>query len=434
VRKPSPELLRRLRRAAASTGFGLLVFVVALYVWFPYDRAKELAINVAAGQGLDLEIESVGPAFGIGLTFTNIHGKTRPTTGKSTRFSIESASVKRSLFSTLFFWSTPTYLVSLDAFGGHIDLSQSGSLGKKAPFRVEVSVRDVKLSDVPGIRESLNLPVTGTLGLEVDLATPTGKLATSKGALSFSCAACVLGDGKTPLKVEGNPFLGGGLTLPKVRVGDLRGEVAVENGTGKLKNVEAKSPDVELALEGDVQLRDPVGGSLVNAYLRFKLSDAFLKSAGTLQTLLQMAAAGGRRPDGGYGLRVGGRFLGLTTSLSPTSQLGGPAPPTRPSPRPGITQAYPPPPPPSQPPVPMPSEAPPPPSAMEMPQPPPPPQMPPAPVPVGAPPTTVEIPAPSGATGTLSGPAPVADPTVVVGAPAGEAPPAPPPPAAEEAQ
>ncbi|MDB4979292.1 MAG: hypothetical protein JWM82_44, partial [Myxococcales bacterium] len=353
MKKPSPETLRRLRRAGIGTGFGLLVFIVALYVWFPYDRAKEVAVNMAAAQNLDVEIESAGPAWGLGIAFTNIRVKTRPTsaTAKPSRFTIDRATVTTSLLSVVFsvFGSPPPVTLTLDAFGGHVELSQRGQLGKKAPFSIEVTARDVDVAQIPGIRETLNLPVTGTLRLDVDIGAPTGRLAVAKGAISFTCAACVVGDGKTPLKVEGNPFLGGGLTLPKVRVGDLHGEVAIDNGVAKLKNVESKSPDLELALEGELQLRDPFANSLLNAYLRFKMTDAFLRTAGTVQTLLQMAGASGRRPDGAYGLRLTGRVVAPSTVLSPTSQLGGATPSSTypsatPPPRPGIPPAYVPPP------------------------------------------------------------------------------------------
>src|SRR5437016_2874798 len=150
----SPETLRRLRRAGTSSAVGLFVFIVALYVWFPYDRAKEVAINLLAAQNLDVEIESAGPAWGVGVTFSNIRVKTRPTTAnaKPTRFSIEHASVTTSIFSMLFS-SSPQLTISLDAFGGHIGFTQSGSPGntRKQPFSVEITARDVKLAEVPGI-------------------------------------------------------------------------------------------------------------------------------------------------------------------------------------------------------------------------------------------------------------------------------------------
>src|SRR3954453_11569556 len=80
MKKPSPETLRRLRRAGLNSGIGLGVFVIVLYIWFPYERAKEVAINLAAAQNLDVEIESAGPAWGVGVSFSNIRVKTRPTT------------------------------------------------------------------------------------------------------------------------------------------------------------------------------------------------------------------------------------------------------------------------------------------------------------------------------------------------------------------
>jgi type II secretion system protein N len=433
MKKLSPEALRRLRLVGAKVGVFLFVFVVALYIWFPYDRAKEMAINMAAAQGIDVDIESAGPTFGVGISFSNIHVKTRPTTGKPTRFSIEKATVTTSVFSILLaeVTSSPVpYTITLDAFGGRVTLAQKGAPGKKGPFRVEITARDVSLAEVPGIREAINLPVTGTLKLDLDLASPTGKFANTKGDVSFLCGACVLGDGKTPLKVEGNAFLGGGLTLPKLRVGDLGGDIAIENGSAKLKGISAKSPDAEISLEGDVSMRDPLVSSMLNAYLRFKLSDAFLRSAGTVQTILQMAASSGRRPDGSYGVRISGRLGAPSMMLSAVAPVGGGSapPPMRPG-RPGIMPYTPPPPQQQQPQMmqppamPQPTEQPPPPPPVEQPPPPPPsPTEAPQPTPAGGAPPPPPPPPPEEA------PQPGAD------APASAQPPPGQPPPGEEAQ
>jgi hypothetical protein len=50
------ETLRRLRRPALFSLFGLVIFVVALYFSFPSERAKEVAIRAAAARDLDVEI------------------------------------------------------------------------------------------------------------------------------------------------------------------------------------------------------------------------------------------------------------------------------------------------------------------------------------------------------------------------------------------
>ncbi|HMC93760.1 MAG TPA: type II secretion system protein GspN [Polyangia bacterium] len=325
------DRLRRLRRIALFTGFGLVVFVVALYFSFPYQRAKEMAIRMASDKDLDVEIGSAGPAFGLGVTFHDIRVRTRPTTGKPTRFTVESARVSVSPLSL--FSSSKSYTVLLDAFGGQIEFSQSGTPGKKKPFQLAVYAKGVKMNELPGVRETINLPLVGTAKVDFEVASETGRFADATGEITFSCEGCVLGDGKSPLRVAGNPFLSGGLTLPRVRLDDLGGHVAIDKGVAKLQGVEAKSPDGEIALEGEVTLRDPVAMSTVNAYLRFKLSDAFLKQAANVQTILQMAAAQGKRADGFYGMRLSGRLGQLNPPLlSPTSPItSSPA-----GPRPGI--------------------------------------------------------------------------------------------------
>jgi type II secretion system protein N len=338
------DRLRRLRRVAFFGGFGLIVFVVALYFSFPYERAKDLAIRMAADKDLDVEIGSAGPSFGLGVTFRDIRVRTRPASGKPTRFTIESARVSLSPFALLS--SSKSYALSLSAFGGTIDFSQSGTPGKKAPFEILIHARDVKMSELPGVREAINLPLGGTAKFDLEIASKSGRFADATGEITFSCEGCVVGDGKSPLRVAGSAFLGGGLTLPRVRLGEFGGQVAIDKGVAKLQGVEAKSPDGELALEGEVTLRDPLALSSVNAYLRFKLSDPFLKQAATVQTILQMAGAQGKRPDGFYGMRLSGRLGQLNPPLlSPTSPIigsgsGSGSPPARPGTRASITPAF----------------------------------------------------------------------------------------------
>ncbi len=418
----SPDLLRRLRRPLLSGLFGLVVFIVALYFSFPSERAKEVAIRTAAARDLDLEIGSASPAFGLGVVFRDILVRTRPATGKPIRFTIESARLSVSPWSLLS--SSKTITVSLEAFGGHIDVTQTGAAGKKGPFELQIRAHDVRLGDLPGVRDAINLPLSGTAKLDLSILSPSGKLAEANGEITLSCDNVVIGDGKTPLKVAGNPFLSGGLTLPKLRLDDFGGHVAIDKGLAKLQEIAGKSRDGEVALEGEVTLRDPLPTSTVNAYLRFKLSDAFLKQASAVATMLQMVGAQGKRPDGFYGMRLSGRLGQLNPPvLSPTSPIIG-APPPRSGTHAAITPAF-------RPPVPAPS-APPPtpaPAAIVAAAPPPPP-----PEPAAPPPPPPAPPAPPAAAATSS-PTPGAGgwhppgPAVADGSPAaaGEAPPAPPP-------
>ena len=349
----TPDLLRHLRRIGLFAGFGLLVFVIALYISFPYERAKEAAIRMASKNlDMDVEIGSAGPAF-MAVVFRDIRVRTRPPTGKPTRFTIDSAKFSPSILAL--FTSSFPFTLTMDALGGKIELDQSGTPGKKGGFRTDLSAHDIDMAEIPGVKEAINMPLTGKLKLELELASETGRYADANGFMTITCAECVAGDGKPPLKVAGNAFLSGGLTLPRTRIGDLGGRVAVEKGTAKLQGVESKSPDGEVALEGEINLRDPLSSSTVNLYLRFKLSDAFLQKASSVQMILSAAAAAGKRPDGFYGLRIGGSLGHMTPPvLTPISPVASSVvPPRGNTPRGAIVPAGPsavppPPPPPSR--------------------------------------------------------------------------------------
>jgi type II secretion system protein N len=437
----TPDRVRLMRKIGLFTGFGLVVFVVALYASFPYDRAREAAVRMASKNlDLDVEIGSAGPAFGLAIMFHDIRVRTRPMTGKPTRFTIDSAKFSPSILAPLM--SSIPFTLTLEGLGGKAVLDQKGTpgggtggsgsgsgsgIGKKGgPFRTELVAHDIDLAEIPGVKEAINMPIAGKLKVELEIASESGRYADASGHLTIACNDVVAGDGKTPLKVAGNPFLAGGLTLPRVRIGDLGGTVAIDKGTAKLKGVESKSPDGEIALEGEIILRDPLQMSTVNLYLRFKLSDAFLQKASSLQMILQAAAAQGKRPDGFYGLRIGGRLGQLTPPvLSPTSPITSSVVPPRPGARTGVVI------PPSAP-YPGPAPAPPPPPAAAPPPPAPeapPPPPPPAPEPAPAPPPN------PGGEGWKGAPAtPPAPPAEAAPAPAPEPAPAapPPPPPAEE--
>ena len=162
------------------------MFVVALYMSFPYDRAKEAAIRMASKNlDVDVEIGSAGPAFGLAVMFQDIRVRTRPTTGKPTRFTIDSAKFSPSLFA-LFSSSFP---FTLD--GGRAGRQDRARLSRARParrgaFRTELSARDIDLAEIPGVKEAINLPLTGKLKLEVELASETGRYADANGAITLT--------------------------------------------------------------------------------------------------------------------------------------------------------------------------------------------------------------------------------------------------------
>ena len=343
--------------------------------------------SAIAKNGYDLEIGTAGPSFPFAISFTEIRVRSRAPSsgGKPIQTRFDSAQVA---LLPLFLSKGRAMEMSLSGLGGRVEISTRSE--KKGPFHYQVQAESINMAQLPGAREALNLPLTGTLELTFRLDSTTGNFADAKGELAFKCGACSVGDGKTPIKIGGgNPFLSAGLTLPRVRLGELSGRAAVDKGVAKLQGIQAKSPDAELTLEGEVALRDPLAYSTIRAYLRFKLGDALLKASPTIASVLQMAAAPGKRPDGFYGLALGGTFQMPTSVFStsaPTSSssvsagrmTGRPTvmPVLAPSqPVAAVPPPAPPPPPPSPP---VPTLTPPPPEIAPPPPPPPPPPAPPA--------------------------------------------------------
>jgi type II secretion system protein N len=298
----SPERLKKLQRFGAIGGFGFLVFLLSVYFSFPYDRIKDLAVAMAAQRNLDVEIGSAGPTFGFGISFADVRVRTRPLDGsKPTQVQIPQANISLSPLARLL--GEDAVSVSADALGGDVDLDLRQS---KTDGNVQLRAKDLDMKLMPGVKEAINLPLGGALEMALDLAQPNNRLSEAGGTLTWKCAACALGDGKEKLKVAGNPMLSEGMTLPRLRLGDFAGKVVFDKGLGRLQGVQAKSPDGEIYVEGEVRLSDPVNASYLNLYVRFKLSDALLKSNDKLQVVMQLVESMGKRPDGYYGFLLTG--------------------------------------------------------------------------------------------------------------------------------
>jgi type II secretion system protein N len=400
------EKLRRLGKIGAIAGFGLFIFTIIFYVSLPYTRFKDLIASKVATFGYDMEVKHAGPSFGLGMSLREVTLVSPPSgTGKPTRILIDKATLSWSLLSYLF--GTNAYNVSAAVFAGDIDVN--AKIGKN-DTAVRARATEIDLAEIPWVKNAINLPLAGKLDLKVDVGLPKQRLSEAKGTLTWTCTACAVGDGKAKLTIASNPMLAEGLGLPKIRLGDFSGKVAIDKGVGRLQNIQLKSQDLEVSVEGEIHLAQPIATSRVDLYVRFKLSDNLLRSSEKLRTIMDFTAQLGKRPDGFLGFRATGTFQNMsnvqwlkTSPFASTQAPAKPAPPVR-----GAAGAPPPPPPPAPepppgappalaPPSPPPPPAPPPqaPAAEESPPPPPPPPAP-APTPAPAPPpSSAPSPAPA---------------------------------------
>ena len=400
------EKLRRLGKVGATAGFGFLVFVVVLYLTLPYGRFRDQMAARVSTYGYEMEAKHAGPSLGLGMTLREVSLVSRPSgAGKPIRILINKAKLGVSLLSYLM--GSKAFSVSADIFGGDIDANVK--IGKN-DTSVNASVSDIDLSEIPWMKTLINLPMSGKFDVKLNLETPKQRLSESKGGLRWECTACAIGDGKAKLIIASNPMLAEGLGLPKIRLGDFTGKVAIDKGVGRLQNVQFKSQDLEATVEGEIHLVQPAASSHVDLYVRFKLSDSLLRSSEKLRTIMDFTAQMGRRPDGFIGFRMTGTFQNMSSvQWLKTSPFASTVTPTKPAPRPLPGAAPPPlpPPPPRAPVPPVPAAAPP--AAaqtqeiVQLPSPPPAPSPPPPPAPSPAPPPP---PAPAPAPSPAPPPAP----------------------------
>ena len=316
------DRLRRLRKTGATAAFGLFVFFLVFVLTLPWGRLKDYLVVLAAQQGYDVEVKSAGPALGLGIRLKDVIVASRPSgEAKPTRIAIPVAKVRWSLLGALV--GHKTYQVSASVFGGDLDVETSRS---KTESRLDVSAAAIDLSEIPWVKAATNLPLSGKLDLQLDEKMPGLRASATVGLLTWTCSACALGDGKAKLIIPSDPILSQGLGLPKIRLGDLPGRVPIDKGVGRLQGVQSKSPDGEFYVEGEIKLSDSIASSYFDLYVRFKLSDALLKSSEKLSTLLGFAGDKGKRPDGFYGFRIRGPLNHMgKPEWTKTSPFGAPA-------------------------------------------------------------------------------------------------------------
>lgn len=315
------SLARRALRYGAYPAFGLAVFVGSLYATFPYDRLRDrLVQSLQGGPDLDVAIGAIEPTWtgGIVLRDVTVRPKSDDGAEPGATLKISQARVGFGL------WAALTGSIDVDftaqLLGGELDGEVEND---EEATRVRLDTDGLAMDGFPWIPSTIGLPLLGKLEAHVDLALPKGQFSQAAGVVSLFCRGCALGDGKSKFRMAGTTgFMADGVTLPKLRIGDWKGRMVVDNGNAKLEGFESKSPDGETGLEGDVALRDPIAQSQMKAYFRFKLASELKLNDPKIDLMDRGLSQSGRRTDGFYGFRISGRLGAmrfLPSRYSPTA-------------------------------------------------------------------------------------------------------------------
>jgi len=339
----------RLLRLLGYPLFAFAVFLVSMYLSLPTERIKErlerelsqepgpspagsgglgigIGMDVAIGQ-LDLHVLPLGISASESTLRPRRFSSSAPDEGEHAKLpplSLDQLYVRPEIFA--FLGGRLAADLSAEALGG--SLTASGGISDSG-IDVRAEFSKLALARAASVLQFLPLPLTGTVGGQIDAKVPARKVGapaardgqTRRSALSvppldYSKATGlieiklekgVLGDGKAKLSVPGDPFLSQGLTFPRLSLGDLNGRLVLDRGRATLSDVHTRSADAEIWVEGYVELRDPLPLSEMHLYLRFLPSAALTQREATME-ILSSAMAAGKRSDGSLGFAVSGTF------------------------------------------------------------------------------------------------------------------------------
>jgi type II secretion system protein N len=333
-----PEGVRRAAKWVGYPAFALVVMMMSLYFALPRDRIKERIETLAGGAlNADVSIDNLGLTFftGPGVDAEGIVIRTRPTTSseKPQRYVVDEVVVHPNVIDAI-----------RQRLGGRLTAQLAGgTVRARGTMNSEETAASLEahtlgLAQVPGVARGIGLPVEGTLDVTGEVKLPKGLAAQAVGLFELLCEGCVVGDGKAKLVVPSNPLLAAGLTIPRLKLGRIQGSVVIDKGRATFKDLHGRSSDVELALEGYIELRDPLPFSVLHLYLRFKLAPALVQREPTLELVSTALGGQGRRPDGFLGLAITGTLqtplvlpsseppTGVSVGKLPTVGLGAPPP------------------------------------------------------------------------------------------------------------
>jgi type II secretion system protein N len=277
--KGSPKLLR----IVGYVALGLVSFVFALQMTFPYGRVKDKVVE-ALSVKYDVVIGDVERGWMPGkMIFNNVSLKTRPTQPNQipTLFYIKRLSLDLGVLALL----GKKAVVDIEA-----DISK-GPLAGVLSGRVSLAKDRVKVTlhsdSLPGgalpLRELVSLPVSGKIAIDADfdlrLVRNTVDWSKAVGHLQLECpAGCVVGDGKTKIRPQVTrpnqaEFVKDGIAFNKLTLDKFLARLEIKKGVAKVTKFDVPSKDGEVHLDFEATLDPILNNSEVVGCLRYNSSE-----------------------------------------------------------------------------------------------------------------------------------------------------------------
>ncbi len=324
------QLGPRTRKALRISGYvllGLLAFVYALHLTFPYDRLKDKGIEALSSR-YEVSVGGVERGWLPGdFALTRVQLRTRPSKADEVPkiIYIDRLEVDIRLLASL--WSRAA-VVDLEATVGPGHINATIELGR-GRTQLALDSHSLPLSEVPGLSSVIGLPMAGNGTVTASLDLPGGDWRRATARFTVDCPTCTIGGEGAKIKprtMSGAKaaWVGDGIEVPRLFFDRLQAEFVITGGKFKMSRWATISPDGDLIVEVSGTMERTLSASKVESgCIKFRGTDALAEREPKFDGSLDLIG-GVLMPDGLRHLTVAGT-LGTMKYLPKACEDGGPA-------------------------------------------------------------------------------------------------------------
>jgi type II secretion system protein N len=279
------NLTPRQRFALKIAGFvflGIITFIYALHLTFPYERVADKFKETLASKYV--------------VTISKVKRSVMPGRFRMEGVTLTSRpSVVGQPVTTMFFKSVEVDVAFMPLLGGRAEIGldvNTGSGGmtgtvkmSKTSLNVDFRLRRMPLSTIPGIADAVGLPLGGLGDGRIALNLPKNDWTKASGKVDLSCTVgCTVGDGVARVypkaKREADALMvKDGFPVETVTISKFVLGITIAKGTARKDKFEFTSPDGEIALDFDIKLSKKINDSTITGCIRYKCAGAYLSKS-----------------------------------------------------------------------------------------------------------------------------------------------------------
>jgi type II secretion system protein N len=270
---------RLIVQTLAYTLYGLVAFLVFLYITFPYDLLRQRIIEQFQREDLQLAIARLQPDFPLGVELQQIRLFTSSAAPTRAWAHLDSLQAQPNFFA----FATKMLDVQLTArlYSGHLAGNVRTEMANgAAPWELQAHFSDLQVEQYPLVQKDNTAFLRGRL--EGDITATLDR-------------AGLLQQGVVNLRMQPLVFVGNeGLQLPlqrEITCDSLQSQLQLKAGQLQLVSFNCRGDDLAIQARGTIQWQQPLRESAMDLHVQIRSDATFKQEIDLIGTLVR------RRPD-----------------------------------------------------------------------------------------------------------------------------------------